>query len=213
MKSFKQYISEDIELVSDIGRTGKREIQDAQDEFTYGRKKNLGKIHKDYSLHKSSGDFYITHDPSKKVVGHISNDTAHKSRQLQVGLTAIHKDHTKKKIGHSLAVAAYKHLHGLGYTIRSGHEQSFGGHDIWGGKKGLMNDPEMRDHIHAIHHPYGGTRRDLGRASDLHTGDIWTSGSNTARRKAKAKGIQLHPYEGHGDSAYDTYLEIQPKKK
>jgi len=210
MKSFKQYISEDIELVSDIGRTGKREIQDAQDEFTYSRKKNLGKIHKDYSIHKSSGDFYITHDPSKKVVGHISNDTPHKNRQLQVGLTAISKHHTKKKIGHSLAVAAYKHIHGLGYTITSGREQSVGGASIW---QSLMNDPEMRDHIHVIHHPYGGRRRDLGRASDLHTGDIWTSGSNTARRKAKSKGIQLHPYEGHGDSAYDTHLEIQPKKK
>jgi hypothetical protein len=210
MKSFKQYISEDIELVSDIGRTGKREIQDAQDEFTHSRKKNLGKIHKDYSLHKSSGDFYITHDPSKKVVGHISNDTPHKNRQLQVGLTAISKHHTKKKIGHSLAVAAYKHIHGLGYTITSGREQSVGGASIW---QSLMNDPEMRDHIHVIHHPYGGRRRDLGRASDLHTGDIWTSGSNTARRKAKSKGIQLHPHKGHGDSAYDTHLEIQPKKK
>jgi hypothetical protein len=210
MKSFKQYISEDIELVSDIGRTGKSEIEDAQDEFTYGPKKNLGKIHKDYSLHKSSGNFYITHDPSKKVVGHISNDTPHKSSHLQVGLTAIHKDHTKKKIGHSLAVAAYKHLHGLGYTVTSGREQSVGGASIW---QSLMKDRDIGGEVRAIHHSYGGKRRDLGRASELHTGDIWSSGSGAVRRKAKAKGIQMHPYTGEDDSAYDTHLEIQGKKK
>jgi GNAT superfamily N-acetyltransferase len=210
MKSFKQYIFEDIELISGIRRATRQDMNTAQDEFDYSNKKNLGKIHKDYSLHKSGGDFYITHDSSKKVVGHITNQTPHKSKRLEVEAAAVHPEHTKKKIGHSLAVAAYKHLHKQGYTIHSGNEQSAGGASIW---RDLMNDPDTSEHVYAVHHPYGGKKTELGQASKLHTGDIWQSGSGEVRRKAASKGIRMHKYQTpETDRAMDTYLELRPPK-
>lgn len=210
MKTYRQLL-EDIELMSGIRRATRGDMNTAQDEFDYSSKKNLGKIHKDYSLHKSGGDFFITHDKSKKVVGHISNQTPHKSKHIEVAATTVHPDHTKKKIGHSLAVAAYKHLHKQGYTIRSGNEQSSGGASIW---HGLMNDPKTKKHVHAVHHPYIGKKTELGQASKLHTGDIWYSGSREVRRKAASKGIRMHKYSSDAtDKAMDTHLELRAKKK
>lgn len=211
MKTYSQLL-EDIELVSGISRATRGDIGAMQDEFNYGPKKNLGKIHKDYSLHKVNGDFFINHDKSNKVVGHISNDTPHKSKSLKVGLTAIHPDHTKKKIRHSLAIAAYKHLHGKhGYEIKSGNEQSVGGASIW---QHLMKDPSTKQYVHAVHEPPGGKKRELGQATKLHTGDIWTSGSGEVRRKAASKDIKMHPFKGYeNDSGYHTSLVLKRKTK
>jgi hypothetical protein len=209
MKTYRQLL-EDIELISGIRRATRGDMNTAQDEFDYSNKKNLGKIHKDYSLYKSGGDVFITHDSSKKVVGNISNQTPHKSKHLKVEATAVHPDHSKKMIGHSLAVAAYKHLHKQGYTIRSGNEQSPGGASVW---HGLMNDPKTKKHVHAVHHPYHGSKTELGQASKLHTGDIWQSGSGEVRRKAASKGIRMHKYSSDAtDKAMDTHLELRAKK-
>ena len=212
MKTYRQLL-EDIELRSGIGRATRDDMRATQDEFDSTRKKNLGKIHKDYSLHKGEyGDFFIHHDKSKKVVGHISNETPHKSKSLKVGLTSIDPKHTKKKIGHSLAVAAYKHLHGKhGYEIQSGNEQSVGGASIW---RHLMKDPSTKNHVHAVHHPWDGKRTELGQASKLHTGDIWTSGSGEVRRKAASKGITMHPFKGYdNDPVYHRTLVLKRKTK
>jgi len=174
MKTYKQLL-EDIELMSGIGRPTRHDMETSQDEFDNTSKKNLGKIHKDYSLHRSGGDFFIHHDKSNKVVGHISNDTPHKHKTLKVGLTTMDPKHTKKKIGHSLALAAYKHLHGKhGYEIESGNEQSPGGASIW---HGLMNDPSTKNHVHAVHQATGShIKTNLGLANKLHPSEIWQSG-------------------------------------
>jgi hypothetical protein len=217
MKSFKQYITEDdIELVS-LRRTSiPRDLRISQNEFSYGRKKNLGNIHPEYSLHKSGGDFFIRHDKSNSIVGHISNDAPHKSRSLEVSMTAVHPDHTTKKIGHSLAFAAYKHLWNQGYTIKSGSEQSFGGHDVWGGKKGLMNDPMTRKYVHAVS-TNRGRRSQLGLAYRLPASDIWTSDDYRTRRKAIARGIAIDSTKRDGWSgdrkADGVHLELRPKKQ
>ena len=215
MKTFLQYINEDIELVSGISRPSRSDIRDLEDEFKdSSSRKNLGKIHKDYSLHKADGNFFITHDDSKKVVGHISNDEPQKSKRLSVGLAVMHPEHTKKKIGHSLMIAAYKHLHGKhGYEIHSGNEQSVGGASIW---QHLMKDPDTKDSVHAVHQPPIGKKAELGQASKLHTGDIWTSGSGATRRKAATKGIAMHKYAGNIDNADPTHytkLVLKGKKK
>jgi hypothetical protein len=212
MKTYRQLL-EDIELVSGIRRDTRGELRSVHDQLSGRSKKNIGKIHKDYSLHKSGQDFVITHDKSKKMVGLISTTTHHnsKGKHLEVAATAVHPDHTKKKIGHSLAVAAYKHLHKQGYTIRSGNEQSPGGASVW---HGLMNDPKTKKHVHAVHHPYHGTKTELGQANKLHTGDIWYSGSGEVRRKAASKGIRMHKYSSVAtDKAMDTHLELRAKKK
>ena len=136
MKNFKQLL-EDIELVSGHPRTTKSDIRNAQMDFEDDAeyRKNLGKIHKDYSLHHSDGHFFITHDASDKVIGYIETDGS--GKKIKIGQLNIDKDHTKKKIGHSLAVAAYKHLYKTGYTIYSGEEQSIGGASVW---RELMKD-------------------------------------------------------------------------
>jgi hypothetical protein len=213
MKSFKQLL-EDIELVSGHPRTTKSDMRNAQMDFEddVEFRKNLGKIHKDYSLHRSGRNFHITHDPSGKVVGHLDTEpTSNSSKSIQIAQLNIDKDHTRKKIGHSLAVAAYKHLHKTGHTIHSGNEQSVGGASVW---KELMNDPETRDHVHAVHHPYGGRKRELGLAKHLPSEDIWTSGSGEARRAGSRKGIRMHKYgTDEADRTQDVHLVLKPKEK
>jgi hypothetical protein len=209
MKTYRELL-EDIELVTGVGRVSRQENDAMQDEFDRIHKKKLGKIHKDYSIHKSGRDFFITHDKSKKVVGHFASDAPSSKKQLRVSSLGIHPDHTKKKIGHSLAVAAYKHLHGKhGYEIHSDTAQTPGGASVW---RELMKDPSTSRYVHAVHHPLRGKKTELGQASKLHTGDIWQSGSGSARRTAASKGIKMHPYKGN-DPAYDTKLVLKRKKK
>ncbi len=130
MKSFKQYISEDIEVISGHPRTTKADMKSAQKDFEddANYRKNLGKIHKDYSLHLSGRNFWITQDSSGKVVGHIDAEpfSGADKKSIAIAQLNIDKDHTKKNIGSSLAVAAYRHLHNMGYTIHSGDQQSIG---------------------------------------------------------------------------------------
>ena len=204
-------IQEDIELVSGHPRTTKSDMRNAQMDFKDDAeyRKNLGKIHKDYSLHHSDGHFFITHDASGKVIGHIETDGS--GKKIKIGQLNIDKDHTKKKIGHSLAVAAYKHLHKTGYTIHSGEEQSVGGANVW---RELMKDPETKDHIHAVHSRYGGRKKELGPASKMPTEDIWTSGSREARTAGRKKGIRMHDYyTPEAEHAQGVQLVLRPKVK
>lgn len=214
MKTYRQLL-EDIELISGLRHMSKKDLDPIQDEHGYDKgKKNLGKIHKDYSIYRSrSGDFNILHDKSKKVVGHIQNETPRKRKHLKVGLVAIHKDHSKKNIGHSIAVAAYKHLHGNhGYTIHSGREQTPGGASIW---QHLMKNPKTKKHVRAvITRKMDGNTKDIGQASNMNPADIWTSGSREMRRKAASKGIRMHKHMSPEDvRAFGTQLVLKAKKK
>jgi hypothetical protein len=215
MKSFKQYISEDIELLSGHPRTTKIDMEDAQmnfeDDAEY--RKNLGKIHKDYSIHRADRNFWITHDPSGKVVGRIDTEPSYGngSKTIQIAQLNIDKNHTRKKIGHSLPVAAYTHLWRNGYTIHAGDEQSVGAAKVW---QDLINNPETRDHVHAIHDPYFAPSKELGPAHRLSSGDIWTSGSGEARRAATRKGIRLHKYSTpEAERAQDVRLILRAKRR
>jgi hypothetical protein len=205
MKSFKQLL-EQIDLVSGVRRSTSRDINLTDDEFKDTPKRNLGEITPGYSIHKAGGDFYITHDLSKKVVGHIVNETPHKSRDLVVLKTIIHPEHTAKVSGHSLPQAAYKHLWGNhGYEITTGYEHSLGGLKVW---HNMIADPDTSEHVHAIHHPYGGKKTDLGLASKLPTSDIWLSGSAGMRRKARRKGVQVDKLAMIGDTPINTASNV-----
>jgi hypothetical protein len=213
MKTYSQLL-EDIELVSGFPRTTKGDMRYAQMDFehnAYG--KNLGKIHKDYSLHRSASGrkLHITHDPSGKVVGQVAVEPGKNKKDLKVVQLNIDREHTKKKIGHSLAVGAYKHLHKTGHTVHAGTEQSPGGASVW---KELMRDPETKRHVHAVHRPFGKRGKQLGQASKLHTGDIWTSGSGEARRAGSRKGIKMHKYgTPRSERAMDVGLVLKPKPR
>lgn len=214
MKTYLKLL-EDIELVSGVQRTTRDDMAAASEAFhdPHGPKpKNLGKIHKDYSIHRRDGNFFITHDKTKKVVGHIADDATRTGKNIGVGMVLVHRDHTKKKIGHSIAAAAYKHLHKKGYTIHSGTEQSAGGAAIW---RELMKDKATSKHVHAMHKDDWPLSRakSLGQASKLHTGDIWTSGSGETRRMATKKGIRMHKYgTPESEKAYGTTLVLKAKK-
>ena len=215
MKSFKQYIYEDIEVISGHPRTTKADMKSAQKDFEDDaeHRKNLGKIHNDYSLHRSGRNFWITHDPSKKVVGHIDAEpfSGTDKKSIAIAQLNIDKDHTKKKIGSSLAAAAYRHLHNMGHTIYSGDQQSIGAIEVW---KELMHHPATRNYVYAIHNPYGAKGTELGLAHKLSSGDIWTSGSGEARRAASRKGIKMHKYGTEkAERAYDVDLVLRAKKK
>jgi hypothetical protein len=215
MKSFKQYISEDINLIHGHPRTTEYIMKDAQmffdDDAEY--RKNLGKIHKDYSLHRADRNFYITHDPSGKVIGSIDTEpsSGNSSKIIKISQLNIDKKHTRKKIGHSLAVAAYTHLWRTGHTIHAGDEQSIGAARVW---QDLINNPETRDHVHAIHDPYYASSRELGPAHRLSSGDIWTSDNPRGRRVASQKGIRLHKRgTAEEERAQDVRLVLRAKKK
>ena len=207
MKSFKQFITEDdIDLVS-VSRGVRTALKKADDEFKDSPKRNLGEITPGYSIHKAGGDFFIRHDESKKVVGHISNATPHQSKNLEVQKTIIHPEHTAKMSGHSLPQAAYKHLWGHhGYEITSGSDHSIGGLQMW---RDMIADPDTSEYVHAIQHPFGGKKTDLGRANKLPTSDIWSSGSAGMRRKARRKGVQVDKLAMIGDIPINKASNVQ----
>jgi hypothetical protein len=207
MKSFKQYITEDdIDLVS-VSRGVHTALKKAAHEFKDTPKRNLGEITPGYSIHKAGGDFFIRHDKSKKVVGYISNATPHQSKNLGEEKIIIHPEHTAKVIGHSLPVAAYKHLWGHhGYEITSGYEHSLGGLKVW---HNIIADPATSEHVHAIHHPYGGKKTDLGLARKLPTSDIWSSDSAGMRRKARRKGVQVDKLAMIGNTAINKASNVK----
>jgi hypothetical protein len=228
MKTYRQLL-EDIQLEPNISRLNRKDWKGIHDEFHSDieaarslpslRMHKLGKIHKEYSIHRNhnGNDFFITHDKSKKVVGHIENDhvsdNPETSKHLRVGFLAIHPHHSKKKIGHSLAVAAYKHLHGKhGYTIHSGIQQSMGGASVW---QHLMKDPKTKKHVRAVVSRKGDEDiKDIGQASKMNPADIWTSGSGGVRRKAASKGIRMHDYSSpKATRAFGTQLILKAKKK
>lgn len=217
MKTYRNIV-EDIELVAGVARHQGSNIEDAHHDarhFGPNSFRDMGKIHKDYSMHKHGHDFFIRHDKTKKIVGHISTESENErgGKKISVGMVGIHPQHSEKKIGHSLAFAAYRHLHRKGYDVHSGHEQSPGGASIW---RRLMKHPTTRAHVEAIRHSESGKGKpkNLGRASRLHTGDIWVSGSGYMRKKAGSKGIRMHPYQSkQSDDAYLTRLVLRGKKR
>ena len=206
MKSFKQYITEDDIQLASVSRGVRTELKKADDEFKDTPKRNLGEITPGYSIHKAGGDFFIRHDESKKVVGHISNATPHQSKNLGVQKIIIHPEHTAKVIGYSLPVAAYKHLWDHhGYEITSDYAHSLGGLKVW---HNIIADPDTSEHVHAIHHPYGGKKTDLGLARKLPTSDIWSSGSAGMRREARRKGVKVDKLAVIGDTAINKASNV-----
>lgn len=224
MKSFAQYIqslTEDIELTTDVARNQRVNIRFASDKFEYEKSKtNLGKIHPDYSLYRGHGeipDFYIVQDKTNKVVGHISTYRVDgkASKHFGINHTYIDINHTYQKIGYSLAVAAYKQLSKLGYTITSGDRQSVGGASIW---RRLMKDKSVSKDVRAMR-----GKKDMGQASKLPTSDIWTTsgrlGDDDSKTRAagKAKGIVMHDPDtpkgkAAGKAARLTSLVLRGKK-
>jgi hypothetical protein len=132
----------------------------------YTSHRNLGEIHPNYELHRHtvktmssrpyhSHRFSIVHKKTGEVAGEIDatggkinrkngEHTRGTGKGLSIEWIHVHPKHGTKKIGTSLAAAAYKHLHKLGHSIKAGKRQSVGGAHIW---DKLRHDPEVDDHV------------------------------------------------------------------
>ncbi|NBO23459.1 hypothetical protein EBU94_09010, partial [bacterium] len=103
----------------------------------------------------------------------------------------VHPTHSKKKIGASLAVQAYKHLHKLGHSIESGSLQSPGGAHVW---NTLRKDPEVKKHVR-YHDPFEGRSY---AAHKVPTGEIWQEEQDDRtlilHRKPKKKALVKEGY-------------------
>jgi len=132
--------------------------------------RRMGDIHPDYEMWKhttrmkdSAGknahhqhQFSIVHKKTREKVGEIDaqggkinritgeHTPSTRGKGLRIQYIGIHPDHSASKIGTSLAVAAYKHLHGKGHSIKSDRLQSFGGASVW---DKLRKDKDVGHHV------------------------------------------------------------------
>jgi ribosomal protein S18 acetylase RimI-like enzyme len=179
--------------------------------------KNLGEFHPNYELHRHSyeertptrdgvrkrhiHDYSIVHKPSNTVVGGFVGNGGKVSRKsgfkegkgddVSIINLHIHPTHSKKKIGASLPVQAYKHLHKLGHSVESGSLQSPGGAHVW---NTLRKDPEVKKHVR-YHDPFEGRSY---AAHKLPTGEIWQDEQDDRtlilHRKPKKKALVAERY-------------------
>jgi predicted N-acetyltransferase YhbS len=138
--------------------------------YKFVKHENLGEIHPGYELHRHVSSFEHAQHPNKKVHSHqysivhkksgdvageidasagkISRKTGEYKRGTGKGLKIdwvhVQPEHSSKKVGTSLAVAAYKHLHKLGHSIKSDTRQSFGGAHVW---DTLRKDKDVKHHV------------------------------------------------------------------
>ena len=179
--------------------------------------KNLGEFHPGYELHRHTyeegtptrngvrkrhiHDFSIVHKSSNQVVGGFDANGGKISRKsgfkegkgddLNIINLHVHPTHSKKKIGASLPVQAYKHLHKLGHSVESGSLQSPGGAHVW---NTLRKDPEVKKHVR-YHDPFEGRSH---AAHKLPTGEIWQDEQDDRtlilHRKPKKKALVAERY-------------------
>ena len=147
MKTFAQYISEDIALNNYIAPP--RDMDWSSRKYTppRGAKKLRTKPAKGFSLYAHRKGFFIVDDKTGFKVGVLDATFDRKDKEkktFKVEMMNIHPEYTKKKLGISLAVASYKAIHKSGYTIKSGEEQSQGGASIW---KALRRDKILSKNI------------------------------------------------------------------
>ena len=185
---------------------------------------NLGDIHPDYELHRHVSSvtghdrgkpvhvhqYSIVHKKSGDVAGEIDasagkihrktgEHTTGTGKGLKISWVGVHPDHSSKRAGTSLPIAAYKHLHKLGHSIKSDTTHSFGGAHVW---DRLRNDPDVKHHV-----KYHDEKDNKAvPAHKLYYGDIWQehpSGQETTlvlhakprQKKAVTEDIELIPVQ------------------
>jgi hypothetical protein len=191
----------------------------------------MGDIHPDYSMVHTNRpssfsdihNFHIIHNASKAIVGQVSthrytdddHDRPHQGENnYHIKFTRIHNDHRKSKIGHSLAVAAYKHIANSGKHLHSDITQSPGGASVW---NALRRDPETKHRVEHIDINDHATP-----AANMPSHKIWaTYGSGEGQKKIKG----INPlridhskpvHHSHEENAADVslgHLVLRPPHK
>lgn len=165
-RKLRKAIREDIDLIP-------ADRFDGEERKFYGKSKNLGEFHPGYDLHhRSVGKhpikhvFSMVHKASGNVAGemHAYGGKLHpkmgvvlgtKGKGLKVSHLSVRANHREKKVGKSLAVEMYRHLHRRGHAIQSDTIQSHGAAHVW---NTMRNDPELKKHmmIHDSGKPFSG---------------------------------------------------------
>lgn len=194
-------------------------------------KKNLGEIHPGYDLHHHSRiskdhrgrdvlrhQFTIVHKASGDVAGEMNakGGKLHptkgvvpgpKGKGLKVTHLEVHPDHSSKKVGTSLAVEMYRHLHRRGHAIQSDAIQSHGAAHVW---NTMRNDRELKKHmmIHSNREPLRGELHTFEkRAHRRPERHIWYQHSrNWSAGREKVEG-------SHGDEPNEVKTLILSGKK
>lgn len=161
-RKLRKAIREDIDLIP-------TDRFDGEERKAYGMKsKNLGEFHPGYDLHQRSIKtkdhrgkaavkhvFSMVHKASGNVAGemHAYGGKLHpikgvevgtKGKGLKVSHLSVHSNHREKKVGKSLAVEMYRHLHRRGHAIQSDTIQSHGAAHVW---NTMRHDPELKKHM------------------------------------------------------------------
>jgi hypothetical protein len=210
----KKTVKEDIEM-ADVAQKpnttsittgfGKWKKKSERENLKPSASKRLGKgytMHTVPSKDPDSTTHHIVHDDSDDVVGEI--ETLHRGGEHTVTHTRIHGVHTKKKIGKSLALSAYKHL-AKTRTLKSSALQSPGGASIW---NRLRKDPKMKGRV--FHRSESGEVP----AHDVPEKRIWARSNKV--EKSKGTPESLPPSKHHAkehEKVLASRLVIRPLKK
>ena len=242
MKSFKEYIIEDIEVFSgDIaGHLGKfgRHIEDEIKTVKIMSRGDFEHIdhgtipseiggNTNYSLHQfvttdhsfagregklRNHQIYIVHQPTQKIVGRIdamgwqrgssrSKDPRDFKDSLRVEGLDVDPRHREKRIGHSLAIAAYRMLHRAGHPIVSSSLHTFGGAKLW---DRMRSDPELGARM-VLHNP---TDMSIRPARHLPSNLIWGA-PDPIKKPSEAKlNPEMDREKIEKGGHIDSYLEI-----
>ena len=206
-------VSEDIEMANVLSKPHGGYHRDFA-KMVKGRgmkPERSGRIAKGYTLYTSKDKddpktetHHIVHDATNHVAGEVW--TRSHGDDHHVLSTEIHGDHTKKKIGKSLAVLAYKHLARKKGSLTSSALQSPGGASIW---NRLRKDPKMKGKI--FHQSVSGQEVP---AHDLPDKKIWASEDKI--QGSKSTPGYLPPSSRHADEhrgVMRSRLVIRPAKK
>lgn len=199
------------------------------------KRKNLGQIHTGYDLHQHSveintgrGDeravkhkFTIVHRASGDVAGemHAWGGKLHpvkgvikgtKGKGLKVSHLEVHPDHREKKIGTSLPVEMYRHLHRRGHAIQSDANQSHGAANVW---NTMRHDRELQKHM--MIHDSGGEKNSRGNAFEPRAHrrperHIWHQHS---RSWSHDRGQKVEPSFGDEPETVKTLILSGKKRK
>ena len=200
---------------------------------------NLGEIHPGYELHRHVSSvtgldrgkpvhvhqYSIVHKKSGDVAGEIDasagkihrktgEHTRGTGKGLAIKWVGVHPEHSSKKAGTSLPIAAYKHLHKLGHSIKSDTTHSFGGAHVW---DRLRKDPDVKHHV-----KYHDEKDNKAvPAHKLDYGDIWQeheSGQETTlvlhakpKKKVVTEDIELIPVTRDRDAGKPRKAEVVHK--
>lgn len=170
MKSFLEYIFEDIELIP-VSQRKPYPYQTAEETHRHYEKtlrakgRSLGEIHPGYELHQHTTKrpeqnekthyFTVVHKPSGYVAGGMvarggrihpikGFEESIKGKGLKVIGLDMQPEHRSKKIGVSLPVELYRRLHRLGFGIQSDSTQSHGAAHVW---NMMRHDRELKKHM------------------------------------------------------------------